>query len=62
VTGGHVEAVARLLHRGRTVLVVDTELRDADGRPVARTTQTQAVLRPAPRCHLAGSTAGPYRP
>jgi 1,4-dihydroxy-2-naphthoyl-CoA hydrolase len=44
VTGGHVEAVARLLHRGRTVLVVDTELRDADGRLVGRTTQTQAVL------------------
>ena len=44
VAGGHVEAVARPLHRGRTVLVVDTELRDADGRLVGRTTQTQAVL------------------
>lgn len=44
VTGGHVEAVARPLHRGRSVLVVDTELRDAAGRLVGRTTQTQAVL------------------
>ena len=34
---------ARPLHVGRTVIVVDTELRDADGRMVARTTQTQAV-------------------
>ena len=41
---GHVEAVARPLHVGRTVIVVDTELRDADGRLVGRTTQTQAVL------------------
>jgi len=41
---GHVEAIARPLHAGRTTAVVDTELRDADGRLVARTTQTQAVL------------------
>jgi 1,4-dihydroxy-2-naphthoyl-CoA hydrolase len=41
---GHVEAIARPLHAGRTTTVVDTELRDADGRLVARTTQTQAVL------------------
>jgi len=32
------------LHAGRTTIVVDTELRDAAGRLVARTTQTQAVL------------------
>jgi uncharacterized protein (TIGR00369 family) len=44
VRDGHVEAVARPLHRGRTTIVVDTELRDADDRLVARTTQTQAVL------------------
>ena len=44
VRDGHVEAVARPLHVGRTVIVVDTELRDAAGRLVARTTQTQAVL------------------
>jgi 1,4-dihydroxy-2-naphthoyl-CoA hydrolase len=45
VTGGHVEATARPLNLGRTVIVVDTELRDADARLVARVTQTQAVLR-----------------
>ena len=43
--GGHVEATARPLHIGRTTAVIDTELRDADGRLVARTTQTQVVLR-----------------
>jgi uncharacterized protein (TIGR00369 family) len=41
---GHVEAIARPLHAGRTTIVVDTELRDAAGRLVARTTQTQAVI------------------
>jgi len=44
VRQGSVEAVARPLHVGRTVVVVDTELRDDDGRLVARVTQTQAVL------------------
>jgi uncharacterized protein (TIGR00369 family) len=46
VRGGSVRATARPLHVGRTVIVVDTELRDDDGRLVARTTQTQAVLQP----------------
>jgi 1,4-dihydroxy-2-naphthoyl-CoA hydrolase len=41
---GHVDAVSRPLHVGRTTIVVDTDLRDADDRLVARTTQTQAVL------------------
>jgi len=45
VTAGHVEAVARPLNLGRTVIVADTELRDAAGRLVARVSQTQAVLR-----------------
>jgi 1,4-dihydroxy-2-naphthoyl-CoA hydrolase len=45
VTRGHVEAVAQPLNVGRTVIVVDTDLRDADGRLVGRVTQTQAVLR-----------------
>lgn len=45
VTAGHVEAVARPLSVGRTVIVADTELRDAQARLVARVTQTQAVLR-----------------
>ena len=44
VRAGSVEAVSRPLHAGRTVIVVDTELRDDDGRLVARVTQTQAVL------------------
>ena len=44
VRGGSVEAIARPLHAGRTVIVVDTELRDGDGKLVARVTQTQAVL------------------
>jgi uncharacterized protein (TIGR00369 family) len=46
VRDGYVEAVARPLHRGRTTVVVVTELRDADGRLVAQVTQTQAVLAP----------------
>jgi uncharacterized protein (TIGR00369 family) len=46
VRTGHVEAVSRPLHVGRTVIVVDTELRDADDRLAARVTQTQAVLAP----------------
>lgn len=45
VSEGYVEAVARPLHVGRTFIVADTELRDNAGRLVARTTQTQAVLR-----------------
>lgn len=45
VRSGAVEAVTRPLHIGRTVIVVDTEVRDPDGRLVARVTQTQAVLR-----------------
>lgn len=44
VRAGHVEACARPLHRGRSTIVVDTDLRDAKGRLVARVTQTQAVL------------------
>jgi 1,4-dihydroxy-2-naphthoyl-CoA hydrolase len=45
VASGHVEAVARPLNIGRTVIVLDTELRDGAGKLVARVTQTQAVLR-----------------
>jgi 1,4-dihydroxy-2-naphthoyl-CoA hydrolase len=45
VTSGHVDAVARVLHAGRSTIVVDTELRSAQGELVARVTQTQAVLR-----------------
>ena len=45
VKEGYVEAVSRPLHKGRTTIVVDTDLFDADGKRVARVTQTQAVLR-----------------
>jgi uncharacterized protein (TIGR00369 family) len=45
VTAGHVEAVSRPLNIGRTMIVLDTELRDSRGRLAARVTQTQAVLR-----------------
>jgi 1,4-dihydroxy-2-naphthoyl-CoA hydrolase len=44
VREGHVVASSRLLHRGRTTIVVETDLHDADGKHVARVTQTQAVL------------------
>ena len=44
VRSGHVHAIARTLHKGKRTIVVDTDLRDDDGRLVARVTQTQAVL------------------
>jgi uncharacterized protein (TIGR00369 family) len=44
VRKGHVEAIARPLHKGRTIIVIDTEIRDDDGKLVARVSQTQAVL------------------
>ncbi|WP_156757773.1 PaaI family thioesterase [Actinokineospora pegani] len=46
VRAGHVEAVARPLHVGRTTIVVQTDLFDAQGGRVAQTTQTQVVLLP----------------
>jgi uncharacterized protein (TIGR00369 family) len=46
VRSGTVTATAKPLQVGRTVIVVDTELRDEQQRLVARTTQTQAVLAP----------------
>ena len=44
VRDGHVVATSRPLHRGRTTIVVETDLYDAAGKHVARVTQTQAVL------------------
>ena len=44
VRGGHVHGVSRALHKGKRTIVVDTELRDDDGKLLARVTQTQAVL------------------
>jgi uncharacterized protein (TIGR00369 family) len=46
VRTGSVTATGRLVHKGRTTIVAETELSDDEGRPVARTTQTQAVLMP----------------
>ena len=44
VREGEVRARSRPLHRGRTTIVVETDLLDSTGRLVGRTTQTQAVL------------------
>lgn len=46
VRSGHVESVSRPLHKGRTILVIETDVIDADQRLVARVTQSQAVLQP----------------
>ena len=44
VREGEVRGVARPLHAGRTVIVVQTDLSDESGRRVAQVTQAQAVL------------------
>jgi 1,4-dihydroxy-2-naphthoyl-CoA hydrolase len=44
VSEGYVEATSRVLHQGRSTIVVETELRDAEGRLAAKVTQTQAIL------------------
>jgi len=46
VREGSVTATSRPLRVGRTVIVVETELHDDDGRLVAHTTQAQAVIGP----------------
>ena len=43
--GGHIESAWRPLHAGRTVIVIETDVVDGEGRLVARVTQSQAVLR-----------------
>ena len=45
VRAGSVTARAELVHKGRTTVVVQTDVRDDSGRLVSRTLQTQAVLR-----------------
>jgi 1,4-dihydroxy-2-naphthoyl-CoA hydrolase len=45
VRDGTVTATATPLKSGRTLIVVETEMRDTAGRLVAKTAQTQAVLR-----------------
>lgn len=47
VRSGTVTGTSTPLHAGRTTVVVQTDLRDDDGRRVALVTQTQAVLHPA---------------
>jgi 1,4-dihydroxy-2-naphthoyl-CoA hydrolase len=44
VREGEVTAVARPLHAGRTVIMVQTDLTDGAGKRVAQITQAQAVL------------------
>jgi 1,4-dihydroxy-2-naphthoyl-CoA hydrolase len=44
VREGRVEAVTRPLHVGRTFIVAQTDVYDAEQRHVAQVTQTQAVL------------------
>jgi uncharacterized protein (TIGR00369 family) len=44
VRSGTVHAVTRPLHVGRRTIVVQTDATDDEGRRVAQTTQTQAVL------------------
>jgi len=45
VRTGNVTATSTPLHRGRTTMVVETVVRDAEGKLVAKVTQTQIVLR-----------------
>jgi uncharacterized protein (TIGR00369 family) len=44
VRAGAARATTRPLHVGRQTIVVQTEIRDDDGKLVAFVTQTQAVL------------------
>jgi len=44
VRSGYAEAVARPLHRGRTLIVVETDVIDDQGRLAARVTQSQLVF------------------
>lgn len=45
VREGRLVAEARVVHRGRRVGVVECEIADGDGRPVARLSSTCLVLR-----------------
>jgi len=45
VRDGHVVSRSRPLHRGRTLIVVETDLTDDRERLVAKVTQSQLVLR-----------------
>ncbi|MFD2398666.1 PaaI family thioesterase [Prauserella oleivorans] len=41
---GHATATARILHAGRRIIVVETEIHDDAGGLAAKVTQTQAVV------------------
>jgi len=41
---GHAWASARIVHKGRRTIVVETEVRDDAERLVSKTTQTEAIL------------------
>jgi len=45
VRRGSVSATSTVLHKGGTTIVVETVVRDDAGKPVAKVTQTQLVLR-----------------
>lgn len=47
IRSGTIEAVSQPLHKGRSVIVIETDLIDHDGRLAARVTQSQIVLRAA---------------
>ena len=47
VRSGTIRASAAVLHAGSSTIVVETEIHDDQDRLVAKTTQTQAVLRPS---------------
>jgi uncharacterized protein (TIGR00369 family) len=44
VRSDYVETTSKLIHVGKSVIVVQTDVTDADGRMVARVTQSQLVL------------------
>jgi len=46
VVAGHLVATARIVQRGRTVVHVEAEVVDAQGRGVARLASTCVVIRP----------------
>jgi uncharacterized protein (TIGR00369 family) len=46
VTGGAVTSTTTPLHRGRTVIVLETELTREDGKLAAKVTQSQTFIRP----------------
>ncbi|HEX3511534.1 MAG TPA: PaaI family thioesterase [Solirubrobacteraceae bacterium] len=48
VREGAVTATTRPLHKGRTTIVIETEIRREDGALVAKVTQTQAFHFPRP--------------